>query len=396
MKNEASISKILFLKQTALIKHWFFELGEDIARRIGPVEMCSSLKKDTQIGNLKIHAAPPYKKESDLIRFWSWLKYFGIAAKQVLKSSRHTLLFIVSQPPFLPFLGYLSNVFRGQKYIIWVDDIFPDLIVRHNRLPENHVIIRWWKKFNNLIFSRAEIVYTLGPYMADLLKQYFQHPRCKVSECVLIPTWVDCDFIRPIDKKDNHFAKQYNQIDKITVLYSGNLGLSHDIETIIAAARQLQNRDDIHFMIIGHGAKWNKIKKEAAELRNLTLLPFQPEEIMPYSIAAGDITVVSLDKNFEGISMPSKTYYMMAAGTALISLSKAPNDLQEVIEENKCGVNVEPGNVAGLVKVVTRLVDDRRLLESAKKNARRNAVEKYSRPVNVEKVYQSLKHLLYE
>ena len=67
-----------------------------------------------------------------------------------------------------------------------------------------------------------------------------------------------------------------------------------------------------------------------------------------------------------------------------------------IIDENKCGVNVEPGDVDSFVKVVTKLADDKQLLNHVKNNSRKNAVNKYSRPANVEKVYQSIKHLLHE
>ena len=390
------ITKVLLLKQTAMIKHWFYELGVDLSQMLGPIEMYSSLEMDVQIGDLKIHAAPAYEKKSDIIRIWTWLKYFFGAIRHVIKSDRRTLIFVVAQPPFLPLLGYLSNLVRKQKYVIWVDDVMPDLLVRSGRLSVNNIIIKVWKWFNNLIFSRAEKIFTIGPCMADLLRQYMTHPNCKVKKAQVIPTWVDVNFIKPIPKKENFFAKNHGQENKITVLYSGNLGLTHDIETMLEAARILQTRSNIHFLIIGGGSKRTIVEKYARELSNVSFLPFQPEENIPYSITTGDIAVVSLDKNFEGISMPSKTYYMMSGGAAIIGISRRPNDLTKVIEACQCGYNIEPGDIDGFCELIVHLAENPKLLEQLRQKSRQAAVEKFSREVNTQIVHDSIFELLYK
>ena len=68
---------------------------------------------------------------------------------------------------------------------------------------------------------------------------------------VVVPTWVDAEQIKPLPKEQNWFAVQHGQMGKLTVLYSGNLGLSHGLDTVVAAARELGSRPDVHFMIIG-------------------------------------------------------------------------------------------------------------------------------------------------
>lgn len=396
MDSEKKITKVLLLKQTALVKHWFYELGVDLAQALGPIEMYSSLAADVQLGDLKIFASPAYKKKSDLIRIWTWLKYFFGAIHHVIRSDRRTLLFIVAQPPFLPLLGYLSNLLRNQKYVIWIDDVMPDLIVRHGRLSERNLLIRIWKSFNKLVFSRAEKIFTIGPCMADLLQQYLTGQNRKVKHAQVIPTWVDTNFIKPISKSENPFAKNHGQENKITVLYSGNLGLTHDLETMLESAKKLQDITTVHFLIIGDGSKRSLVEKYANELPNVSFLPFQPEETIPYSITTGDIAVVSLDKNFEGISMPSKTYYMMSGGAAIVGLSKRPNDLTEVIETCQCGYNIEPGDVDGFCELILRLVQNQELFKKLRQKSRQAAIEKFSRTVNTQKVHESILELLYQ
>jgi glycosyltransferase involved in cell wall biosynthesis len=80
--------------------------------------------------------------------------------------------------------------------------------------------------------------------------------------------------------------------------------------------------------------------------------------------------------------MPSKTYYAMAVGSALIGLSRPPNDLADVIEESGCGINIEPGDLNGLIHAINNFVEDGSYLHQCKLAARKVAVQKYARSVN--------------
>lgn len=381
--------RILFLKQTAMMRHWFVELGTDLAEMVGPCLMYTSVDSDRQVGNLRILAAPPYRKDSDLHRLWSWFRYFIKAFWIIWRTPSHALLFIVSQPPYLPILGWLRNVLTGQRYVVWVDDIYPDSLIRLGRLSDGHVVTRVWRWLNRLMLSRAGRVFTLGPCMAEVLSQYLPG-NDGGDRLMVVPTWVDPQAIRPLPKEENPFAIQHGQVDKLTVLYSGNLGLSHDLGTMVEAARRLQGREDIHFMIIGAGSRWAEIEKAARDLPNLTLLPYQPEEVLPFSLATGDVAVISLGQGFEGISMPSKTYYMMAAGAAILGLSKPPSDLQMIIEQHQCGINVKPGDVEGCIEAVLRSCQNEAFLRNCRRAARLAAQRVFCRSVNVHRVHDAI------
>ena len=378
------------------MRHWFLELGGDLAEMVGPCTMYTSLDSDRQIGDLRVLAAPPYRKDSDLRRLWSWLRYFVGAFWLTWRTSPRAVLFIVAQPPYLPILGYVRNILFGQEYVVWVDDVYPDVLVRHGRLSEKNLIVRVWGWLNRLMLRRAARVFTLGPCMAEVLGQYMPNDSAANDDerVLIVPTWVDSTAIRPLPKEENPFARQHGQVDKLTVLYSGNLGLSHDLGTMVEAARRLQDQQDIHFMIIGAGSQWADLEKAAQELDNLTLLPYQPEEMLPYSLTTGDVAVVSLDRKFEGISMPSKTYYAMAAGAAVLGLSHRPSDLQMVIEQHECGVNVEPGDGDGFVEAVMRFRSETGFLDVCRERSRRAAEMIYSRQVNVRNVMGALEDFL--
>jgi glycosyltransferase involved in cell wall biosynthesis len=197
----------------------------------------------------------------------------------------------------------------------------------------------------------------------------------------VIPNWASTDWIKPLAKEKNEFAKKYDQIGKLTVMYSGNLGQTHDIGTILKVAKELKGNDSIRFMIIGDGAKKSIVEQAKSEddLNNLTVLGFQPETVLPYSLATADIAVITLDKGSEGLSVPSKTYYAMASGAALIALCEEDSEVALTIEKHDCGFVIKPGDTDTMVKAILELLSDKEKLKRYKTNSRSAAEKFYSR-----------------
>lgn len=66
-------------------------------------------------------------------------------------------------------------------------------------------------------------------------------------------------------------------------------------------------------------------------------MPFQPLNILPYSIGAADIAVVTTDAKQSGLSVPSKTYTYMSAGAALLCIADKETELGRLTEKYNIG-----------------------------------------------------------
>jgi glycosyltransferase involved in cell wall biosynthesis len=220
--------------------------------------------------------------------------------------------------------------------------------------------------------------------MADTLRAHLR-PGDEVP-IEIIPNWADTRFIRPLDKAGNPFARRHGLADKFVVIYSGSLGATHDTESIIEAAAMLQNLPDVHFLIIGGGTRREAVAKaiDARKLSNRTLLPFQPLEELPYSLTTADCAIVCLDEGYEGVSVPSKTYYALAAGVAVLAVGGDGTELSDLVERFRCGLKIPPRSPAALAAAVRRLHDDRALLASFKAASRKAAEEHFSRAIATE------------
>ena len=106
------------------------------------------------------------------------------------------------------------------------------------------------------------------------------------------------------------------------------------------------------------------------------------------------VSLVALDVGAEELMVPSKVFYYLAAGSAVIGISKNENELKDIIEKNQCGVNVEPTNPEELAKVILDIISNKEKLNFFQLNARKISVEQYSKKSGIAKFKLLLKNSL--
>lgn len=390
-----NITRFIFLNQVA--GPLFRELAEDLSSDL-PEESelytghQDTLRVGTKEPKLKITASPLYDRCSNFTRFLSWIKYTFCVLWRLLFVPRNTGVFLVSNPPILgPVVWFVCKI-RRLPYLVLVYDIHPDTLIKFGPLKEKSLLAKVWRAMNKLTWSNAEAVYTIGPVMAKRLQGQFDVTLTALGRVAVIPPWADTNNIRPLSKKDNPLAEKFQQKGKITVLYSGNMGISHDIDSMLQAAKVLRDEQNLNFLFIGEGAKWQTALNFVKEnnLENVQVHPFLPEEKIRFSMALADISLVALDKGAEGLMVPSKMYYYMAAGSAIIGICQGENDLRETIEFAKCGYIVPPGDPQKLADTIRSLIRNPEKLGEMSVNSRVISELNYSRTACIKELKSTL------
>ena len=287
----------------------------------------------------------------------------------------NTPLLIASNPPYAGVLGILFKIVRRGKYYFLLQDIFPESAVMSGIMNQNSILYKFFSKLIYLTYKYSEYIIVLSTSMQEFLEKKYPDLKTKIK---VIENWAIED-IPVVSKQENNFAKQHKLDEVFTVLYSGNLGRLHDIETITEAARILKDKP-IKFVFIGDGAK-TKIVKQAIEdyqLQNILLLPYQPRELLPLSLTACDISLVSLMPGAESIVAPSKLYGMLAAGRGIISISVPNSYINKLLTNSGCGVNVPPDNPQQLADIILQLARDNERVKSMAKIARQLYETRYT------------------
>jgi glycosyltransferase involved in cell wall biosynthesis len=361
----------------------FRELAEDLARDLCSVELVTAhLGQSTRAPNpsLQIVTAYGYDRRNIPRRIWSWMRYFLDAASHVLRAADRPILLIVSNPPFLPALGWIVSVLRGQKYCVLVYDIYPGVLIALGRISKHSPIAIAWRCFNRAIWARAEIVYTIGEYMAETIRR--ESGRGNNLRIEVVSNWVDVDYIKPIPKADNRFLRSLGWADgRMIVLYSGNIGNTHELTGLLQVAEQMRNRTDLAFLIIGGGSQWFALRDQVSQrnLENVKVLPLQPESLLRETLPAGDVAVVAMKNEVAGYMVPSKIYYYLAAGSAILALTPEKCEITEVVERDACGLRADPNSPNEIVIAIERFLNDPMFLAECQLRARTIAVQKYGR-----------------
>jgi len=386
-------TQIIFVNQSA--GPLFRELVTDAASKIGPVIFFNSDSQMPDQPHIKMIKAPQYKNATPFLRLKSWISYLVITSWHIAFCPGKPLLFIVTNPPIMPLIGWMMRVIKRQRYVLLYYDIYPDALIRFGGLSEGSLLTKLWRKMNRMAIRSADLVVTISDRMAETLSQYFPK-REPFSNLLVIPTWVDTDWIKPISLESNPFAQRYTCPDNLIVLYSGNLGAVHDLSMLPRMAGRLSQYPRIRFLIVSSSPRRIELEVQCQELKldNVIFLPQQPEEYLPQVLATGDIGIVSLAVGGEGISMPSKTYYMMAAGNALLGISSPKSELDRLIGEHECGKNIVPDNVDGAVKTILHWYENRDALCQVKQRSRGAAQTHFDKGVLIPKVLSELSRLI--
>lgn len=340
-------------------------------------------------GKMNIISAPVHNPSSLASRFICWLRYYWFALKWAKsnKDKEYDLIFAVSNPPLNAKLGLKLKKIYNAPFVYMNWDLYPDVITGLMQNPLANLVCKIWSSWNKKNYPRIDKMLTIGNIMQEtMVKGIYDKVNTEV-----IPIPVDTDLLQPIPKQNNPFVRSHGWEDKFVVLYSGKMGLGHNIELILDAALKLKNKENIQFVFIGNGQKYdvveNFIKKNST--KNISLFPLQQDDVFPFSMACGDIGIVSQEISMAHLFMPSKTYSMMACGEAIVGICSSRDDLNNLINTYEIGIAVTDGRADTLAAVIENLSENKELLEKMKKQSR-SVAEKIFSINRIKEAYKKL------
>jgi len=326
-----------------------------------------------------------------VIRTWSpFLQDLGLARRLIL-----FLCFTVTSLFPLPFIGHVDVVWAVNPPIF---SIFPALI---------------YKAFNRCVLFRdvpdlwPEAIYDLGMIKSGIIKSILDFVS-KVSYLVadgvtsisagylpvlkkkygltddrlhFIEVGVDTDLLHPYVEESTN-SSSYRLNNKFIVMYSGNLGIQYDFNTVLEATKLLENYVDIIFIIRGWGVLKNFIRESIKEHRNVYL---DTEVVDNQKICdilnSADVFLLPM-KHLKAAEMglPTKLFEYQACGKPIICVSSG--ETARYVEETRSGIVVKPGDYEALAEAVLNLKENRAVAESLGASGRRYV----ERNLSIEKI----------
>ncbi|HYL60434.1 MAG TPA: glycosyltransferase family 4 protein [Candidatus Acidoferrales bacterium] len=360
-------------------------------------ELCDDLSQDhevTIVAGPSYHAGSagrrPWSRETrgkvSIIRTWGTRfpksillgrltnlgTYYLLAAIAAFRLERPDVIVAETDPPLLGALAALLKQRWGCRLVYNVQDLYPDIAEATGGL-RSPLLLELLRRANDFAYERADLIVTLGQDMARRIID----KGVPADKVVVVPDWVDCRRIRPLES--NQFRRSFG--GKFVVMYSGNVGLSQQLETVLEAAERLRGDDRILFAIIGEGARKKWLQERAREkgLDNVKFLPYQPKENLGESLSAADLHLIPLAPGAAGCLVPSKIYGILAAGCPFIAMMEENAEVASIAREYAVGFVVRPGDVDALTRTIRESVDAPERLAQMGTRARRLAEQRFDR-----------------
>ena len=317
---------------------------------------------------IKVLRSIPYNRKSSISRLLTWMIFSFHYFFFLLWCRKPSRIIVVTNPPIAPLVTSMVSRWRRIPFYVVLYDLYPEALVQASLLKANAFLYKVWQRQNGKMFRNAEKIFTLSESMKAASMVYSKDDPEKIS---VIHNWADTTYIKPVPKSENAFVKWYGLENKTVILYAGNMGLTHDLESLIGAAEILQSVEDLIFLFIGDGGKRRALEelKKVKSLRNILFLPYQDEKNFPLAMAAADIGVVTLGRGAEGISVPSKTYINFAAGVCLLAIAPGSSELSRLVLGHQAGLVCEPGDSSKVAAAIKLLLESPIKVNTYKQNA---------------------------
>lgn len=320
--------------------------------------------------------ATSFGKKTSLGRILDYLSFYLGASWKLLRLPRHDIVMALTTPPLIGLIALIVGRLRGMRVVALVQDLYPDVAVSLGALKKRNPATRFLDYLSRLMLRKSDRIIVLGECMRERI-------IAKVGESVaarvdVIHNWSDGGEIKPLNGEENSFSTRQNPEDRFVLLFSGNLGRVNEFSTVLDAALILRHRADILFLFIGEGAKALAIENfpRMHNLDNIRMLPYQPRETLRYTLAAGHASLVTLADGLAGLSVPSKTYGILAAGRPILFVGDTRSSVARIVQDNNCGEVVASGDSARLAEIISDWASNRDKLTPLSLAAR-ETFEKY-------------------
>lgn len=332
----------------------------------------------------RVYHFPQSKSESNLIRGIYILLFHIAFIFKALTIKKFDYILTPSPPITSGFLSGIVAKLRGAKAIYNVQEIYPDVIIKQGGI-RNPVLIKILKSIEKYTYSLSEKVVTIDELFSKNIEQ-----RLDGKKLMCIPNFIDTDLYKPFE---GVFSKDLDFDGKFIVGYAGNLGKVQDWDTILKVVESLQEKKNIHFLIIGGGSEFERLKNQEVRFTNLSVWPYQLRERIPEINSRIDLHLIAMTKASDYDGLPSKVFAILASGRPILAASNIDSPLSSILRKSGNGVIVGLGDHESFRKKIIE-ISNGLLPKDSNCIGRQFVLDNYSKDVVTSKYVNLLKELV--
>lgn len=330
----------------------------------------AALPKRETVDGIHIHrvARAVFGKAGIIGRAFDFGLFYLAAGFKALFMRRFDVVVCLTTPPFIALVGWMLRVVKRSKMVFWVMDMYPDVPVALGVMKPKSLATRFFDRLDRWMLRTADRTVVLGRCMMERVRA----KGITGDHVVRIGVWSDQGEVKPIPRAENPYRAEWELGDRFVVMYSGNFGLAHDVDTMLRACEMLKDDDRFRFVFAGGGKKKAVVERFVRDkgLGNAVCAPYQPRDRLDASLSCADAHLVSVLEGLEGMIVPCKLFGIMAAGRPTIYIGHPSSEIARVVEERGCGVLIKQNDAQGLASAIRAMADDAARTRTMGENAR--------------------------
>lgn len=291
-----------------------------------------------------------------------------------------------TSPQFFTVCGaWLLSVFKWRPFVFELRDLWPESIKAVGAMQEGFAY-DLLKKIELFLYRRAKRIICV----THAFKQVLEEQGIEASKISVVLNGVDTGIYQPM-QKDEALARNLGLEGKFVVGFLGTLGMAHALDSVLQAAAQLRDVDNVVFLLAGSGASKETLVEQAQELKlkNVMFLDRQPKSAMPALWSLCDVSLITLrNQPLFSTVIPSKIFESMGMGLPII-LSLPEGEAAEIIRSTGSGLVTPPENPSALAEAVRRFESDHQLYNKAAGSSAKAALD-FSRDMLASRMLQTL------
>lgn len=260
------------------------------------------------------------------------------------------VIYVYHPPPTIFLPAYVTRLVYRTPIVYDIQDLWPDTLAASGMFSSK-LGLKLVNSWCNFIYRRTDRIVVLSPGFKNILCERGV-PADKID---VIYNWDD-ESTAPLNKPDQHLAKELGFTNYFNVVFAGNLGKAQALEAVLKAAQIIAGRHaKIRFVFVGDGVEADHLKHEARQmsLQNVRFLPRRPKSEIGAVLRIADLLLVHLqDDPLYRITIPCKTQAYLATGKPI--LIGVRGDAADLVLRAKAGLTCEPENPESISEAVER------------------------------------------
>jgi hypothetical protein len=304
---------------------------------------------------------PPLNRQTWTKRLaWTIFTNFALVQQGLAYIRRCDTIRFTGSPPFLIYFLVPVNLVLKKQLVYRITDFYPECIIA--AVPRKIWLLEWVLRFTNFLRRRIPTFEVLGDDMrARLLACGVDDKRITLRrDC---PPVAVCSDTQPCARPTDFWERKL-------VLYSGNWGVAHDIETFLEGYRRhhqaAANPVVLWLNATGTGAE------EIDKRLHRENLPFVRQklvalDLLPQLLVTPDAHLVTLKPEFMGFVLPSKIYGCIASRKPIVYIGPRGSDIHKLClaDRDLEYQHIDVGDVEGVKRTLDTLASGGKFTKAA-------------------------------